>query len=271
MFATSVGLVMAALPKVTSARGWIGPIDIALLLLLGAVVGEAPQRAGIVASGAVGTAALLQAGLRSLGSFVIVLLLSPIFVLVSGRVAKVGATLVARRTDRIAEGEDREADEQRRRGQMLLGLAVVIVGAAVGSNAWASAAVETEAKRDAARLEEVLSRTTVPEILLSPADLPADLAIRAIAKETDGASITLEVMRLWQVRCVTGHLNDAGKYRVDIEDCPLRQGEGHARLPTPGRNRYWRSAVFTQPGRSRGSISRRMSALPIALLLPSGS
>lgn len=105
-----------------------------------------------------------------------------------------------------------------------MALAVAVLSTAWIANAWASSVVDARAKQAAISLKGVLERTTVADILISPAtiELPEGRPFREIAKEGTGASLTVEIRRLWQVRCVVGHLDSRGHETVEIKACALR-------------------------------------------------
>lgn len=101
-------------------------------------------------------------------------------------------------------------------------LAGVLVGVAMFANAWASTMADSRAKEARVSFRHALQNVTAQDVLSSNIRLPDGLDLRSVGREDDGATLTIEVTALWQVRCVTAHIDRNGVNEIRIRQCRLQ-------------------------------------------------
>ncbi len=233
LLAVAAGLALAALPLAVSRPGVVTGVDIAVLLGMGALLPERPWRTGVIVATPGVLAGLLRAAVDgSEVPFPVLVLASPVALVISGLIVKVGAALVERRDQDSSDprqpaprGDGRrrrpfETKAQRARFLVLL-TTVFVIGSSLLDN-WGAGEVDEAARRREAEIRSALEGRTAEQISTQGIagiygdgpDLPGG-PYRWASPGSEVFQAPDEVRRGLQYRCL--HVRLAGEGPVEIE------------------------------------------------------
>ena len=227
LYALGLGIVLVALGRVIDSE-LVVLVDAAAFLALGARFPEAPRRLGVLAAMPLVVAAFVRAVSDSVGTVVIVSLLSPVGVLLAVFLVRLGARLVENEAETTRLGRAAEPptasgrrgifDTKAKRARFMVIIAFVVFGASFALTESSSRSVESKTEKRVAEIRKALEGRTPDQLTLEFLEnvygrrgdtLPGG-PYRMIMPSAEDIRATAEVRSGTETRCIHVHLRSDG-------------------------------------------------------------
>ncbi len=228
----AAGLLLTGVSAVGRSGGATTVAHAIVFLGLGAVLPARPWRSAALASAPGFLVGLVRAGSDSLGSLLVVVVVTPLIVALGALMVRAG-TLLAARPDAPPTGEPRPDPARRRRrfetkeqrGRFLVVLVLVLVVASRAFHAWGAAEAD---RRAAAREQEIrtaLEGRTLQSLRIDHVRSTSGAGPGLPGGPYDGATLgpegfaaSDEVMVRLQSRCIRVEVTADGRVSTEVED-----------------------------------------------------